>query len=301
MCSSVITRHKGPIFDDRPERSELSGKEFVVTRLVSVLSPKMDNDDKQIGDILSRREAILRGGAAGVGLFGAALGAQAQEHGASDRNVQDRTINLYATPALTEGPFFEDWNIQRSNLLEGTTRPEVINGLPLTLQIGMIRIKNGTYSPVVGAKIDAWHCDAVGAYSDEPSPPNVVNTVGQNWLRGYQLTNAQGMVEFKTIYPGWYPGRAVHIHFKVRTYNPANQLVYQFTSQWFFDDSLSDQIMTTAPYSAHPGVRRRNNQDGIFNQIQADGSTAGSHLMLNLSPNPKGGYLGSYSIALIMP
>jgi protocatechuate 3,4-dioxygenase beta subunit len=82
-----------------------------------------------------------------------------------------------------------------------------------------------------GAMVDIWHCDALGAYSDVTDNAEGFNTLGREFLRGYQLTDAKGRVSFTTIYPGWYRGRAVHIHFKVRNANT------EFTSQFFFTRS----------------------------------------------------------------
>jgi protocatechuate 3,4-dioxygenase beta subunit len=89
-------------------------------------------------------------------------------------------------------------------------------------------------SVLPGARIEIWHCDAGGIYSDEAQN----NSRGRKFLRGYQMTDDNGVVNFTTIYPGWYQGRAVHIHFKVRTYSGATKLD-EFTSQFYLDDSLT--------------------------------------------------------------
>ena len=73
------------------------------------------------------------------------------------------------------------------------------------------------------------------------------DTTGQKFLRGYQVTDSNGSVEFTTIYPGWYPGRAVHVHFKVRTAEAARSA--EFISQLYFDEALSERIYATAPYA----------------------------------------------------
>ncbi len=87
----------------------------------------------------------------------------------------------------------------------------------------------------MGAIVDIWHCDAAGVYSDATDPG--FNTVGKKFLRGYQVTDANGGVQFTTIYPGWYRGRTVHIHFKVRAKAKSGQS-YEFTSQLYFDDAI---------------------------------------------------------------
>src|SRR5262245_36902956 len=81
------------------------------------------------------------------------------------------------------------------------------------------------------AQLDIWHCDSVGAYSGVEDHRR--NTVGKMFLRGYQRSAADGVVQFTTIYPGWYAGRAVHIHFKIRVLTAA-RLTDEFTSQLYF-------------------------------------------------------------------
>ena len=89
------------------------------------------------------------------------------------------------------------------------------------------------------------------------------STTGQTFLRGHQVTDANGNVQFTTIYPGWYPGRAVHIHFKVRS-AAGSSAAYEFTSQFYFDERMTDRVHARAPYSTHTGQRMRNESDGIF-------------------------------------
>jgi protocatechuate 3,4-dioxygenase beta subunit len=105
--------------------------------------------------------------------------------------------------------------------------------------------------------VDVWHCDAAGVYSDVSDPH--FNTVGQQFLRGSQVTDEAGTATFTTIYPGWYAGRAVHIHFKV---HPDATSV--FTSQLFFDDALSDRVFAQAPYAAKGRRDTLNRTDGIY-------------------------------------
>ncbi len=109
--------------------------------------------------------------------------------------------------------------------------------------------------------MDIWHCDAAGQYSDISDPG--FNTKGQIWLRGYQTTDTNGQAAFTTIYPGWYSSRAVHIHFKIRTTTSSNQS-YEFTSQLFFDDALSDQVFTQAPYASKGQRDTLNSNDSIY-------------------------------------
>lgn len=140
---------------------------------------------------------------------------------------------------------------------------------------------------MTGATVDLWHCDALGVYSDVTDPS--FSTVGKKFLRGYQVTDTNGTVKFVTNYPGWYQGRTVHIHFKIRI-DSASQRGYEFTSQLYFDDSLTDQIHAQSPYAAKGQRTLKNDQDGIFR----DG---GEQLMLQLTKDAQG-YVGTFDIRL---
>ncbi len=163
-----------------------------------------------------------------------------------------------ATPAQTEGPYFVDTRLERSDIrvdpADGSRRP----GVPLALAL---RIVDGGCIPLAGALVDLWHCDADGAYSDVTDPH--FSTRGRRFLRGYQTTGADGVARFTTIYPGWYPGRAVHIHFKVRATDASGRPL-EFTSQLYFDDALSDRVYARAPYARRGPGRLRNEDDGIY-------------------------------------
>jgi protocatechuate 3,4-dioxygenase beta subunit len=89
------------------------------------------------------------------------------------------------------------------------------------------------------------------------------NTKGQKFLRGYQVSDASGTVTFQTIYPGWYAGRAVHIHFKVRT-NPAGSRGLEFTSQLYFDEAITDAVHAKAPYNTKGRRQTLNAADGVY-------------------------------------
>jgi protocatechuate 3,4-dioxygenase beta subunit len=143
-------------------------------------------------------------------------------------------------------------------------------------------------TPIENAQVDIWHCDANGQYSGVSDQG--FDTRAQQFLRGYQLTNANGAVEFQTIYPGWYSGRAVHIHFTIRT-KAADGQDYQFTSQFFFDDNLTDQVHALAPYAGRGSRDRRNENDNIF-------TGGGEQLLLNLQGDSTNGYTGSMTIGL---
>jgi protocatechuate 3,4-dioxygenase beta subunit len=109
--------------------------------------------------------------------------------------------------------------------------------------------------------VDVWHCDAEGIYSGVTDAG--FDTTGQKWLRGFQVTDENGAARFTTIYPGWYSGRTVHIHFEIRT-DGSDGRAYEFTSQLFFDEAITAQVYAQAPYSAKGQPDTTNASDGIY-------------------------------------
>jgi protocatechuate 3,4-dioxygenase beta subunit len=169
-------------------------------------------------------------------------------------------------PALTEGPYFvDDTSLNRSDIRANSTNASVSPGLamqgaPFELTVRVWHFVNGSCVLYPGVVVDLWHCDAIGRYS------GVQSLTGQDFLRGYQITDANGEARFTTIYPGWYPGRAVHFHFKVRMSAGSNSSGV-FTSQFFFDDDYSRALfLATPPYSSNGAQDRLNSQDGIYRQ-----------------------------------
>jgi protocatechuate 3,4-dioxygenase beta subunit len=199
----------------------------------------------------------------------------------------DATLMCVATPEQTEGPYFVDEHLNRSDIrsdpVDGSLRP----GLPLSLQIHVSGIGSAGCRPLAGATVDIWHCDAQGVYSD--ASERGFRTLGSRFLRGYQVTDASGSVRFVTIYPGWYPGRTVHVHFKIRT-GPNAARAMQWTSQLYFDDAITDQAHRHAAYPQRERPRTRNGGDDIFQ----DG---GRSLMLALSGASEG-YDASFNVGL---
>jgi protocatechuate 3,4-dioxygenase beta subunit len=155
--------------------------------------------------------------------------------------------------------------------------------MPLALTLRVSAVGSTGCAPLAGATVDVWHCDAAGVYSDSGG-----NTAGKKFLRGHQMTDANGAARFTTIYPGWYPGRAVHIHFKVRILaGPA--LGNEITSQLYFDEAVTDRVLARAPYSVR-GQRTRNSDDGLYRR-------GGSRLMLALAEAGTS-YAGEFHIGM---
>jgi len=194
-------------------------------------------------------------------------------------------------PQQTEGPYFVDGKLRRSDIRSDPADGSVKPGMPLRLTFSVSRIDGRACAPLRGAVVDVWQCDALGVYSGVRDFFGRFDTRGKQFLRGYQVTDAEGIARFLTIYPGWYPGRTVHIHFKIRI-DPAARQGLEFTSQLYFDDAVTDQVHAQAPYARNGLPRVRNESDGIFRN-------GGRQLMLQLARDAQG-YAGSFDIALRM-
>ncbi len=192
-------------------------------------------------------------------------------------------------PQQTEGPYFVDEQLNRSDIRSEPSDGSVREGVPLRLAVHVSRIAGDTCTPLNSAIVDVWHCDAVGRYSDVQDMNNLFDTRGQKFLRGYQLADARGTAQFITVYPGWYPGRAVHIHLKIRT-DPAAQRGFEWTSQLYFDDALTDHVHAQAPYVTKGLRRMKNDRDGIFR-------SGGRQLLLQLTKDAQG-YGGTFEVGL---
>jgi protocatechuate 3,4-dioxygenase beta subunit len=153
-------------------------------------------------------------------------------------------------PEQTEGPYYVDGDMVRADIREG--KP----GTSFTLDLQVLSANGCT--PIANAAVDIWHCDAGGIYSGYQGQLGGLDTRGLVFLRGTQLTGADGRVQFQTIYPGWYPGRTTHIHFKVHL--PGNQEV---TSQLYFEESLNTEVYGIAPYASH-GQKDTSNMADAF-------------------------------------
>ncbi len=249
----------------------------------------MENDDQPVGKILSRREALKLLGIAGA----AFLAVRASPEGTgtlipTTRSASSSTLNCIVRPELSIGPYFVDDQLNRSDIRFDPLEGNVSKGTPLKLIINVSNITNNSCTPLKGAQVDVWHCDAMGIYSGVSE--RVFNTIGQKFLRGYQITDAKGGVQFQTIYPGWYSGRTVHIHFMIRT-KAANRQGYEFTSQLFFRDAITDQVHSKEPYALKGKRNTRNIDDHIF-------KNGGNQLLLNVKGDGATGYIASINIGL---
>ena len=224
---------------------------------------------------LTRKESLLRfaGAAAIVGTGGAWKLTTAEAAGSGTDGVSQGLVKCVLTPELTEGPYYVSGEKLRRDITEG--KP----GTALLLNLKVLNAR--TCRPIKGATVEIWHCDAGGVYSGA-----VANNPGTNFLRGGQKANANGIAQIKTIYPGWYRGRAVHIHVKVHV---RGSVVH--TGQLFFPAAITQAVYANAPYKSHgtsPGTT--NAQDAIYRN-------GGDKGMLALERNGTG-YTGSIAMGV---
>ena len=241
----------------------------------------MTDEDRSSGPLLSRREIVAFLGATGTAwLMIGSLNPRQAVAGALGPSCVVR-------PEQTEGPYFVDERLHRSDIRSDPTDGRVSPGTPLALTLLVSRLNAGDCQPLAGAQVDIWHCDALGVYSDVQDPD--FTTIGQKFLRGYQVTDARGEARFVTVYPGWYPGRTVHLHFKIRT-APVAKRSFEFTSQLYFDDELTDRVHAAPPYAAKGPRIARNQHDWIFRR-------GGDRLMLDTTSTADG-YAATFPIGL---
>ncbi len=236
---------------------------------------------------VTRRRAVGAAGAAGAALLLAKVSGPDRLLGSIGvaEEAQAAATSCVLIPAKTEGPYFVDEKLDRSDIRpdpgDGTLQP----GTPLNLTMVVVRA-DASCAPVAGAVVDIWHANAAGKYSDIASE----GTSGQEFLRGLQATAGDGQAKFTTIFPGWYAGRAVHIHFKVRVFS-GSTTTYEFNSQLFFDPATANAIYAASPYSSRGTPDVANAADNIY-------GSDGAKLLVALSANGSGGYDGTFVVGL---
>lgn len=242
----------------------------------------MHEDDLPRGRVLTRRQALALLAAGGA----SALGGGWAHAGAADSRA-DLKPSCIVKPEQTEGPYFMEVRLNRSDIRTDPLDGQRREGAPLVLALRIASATSGLCAPVAGAVVDIWNCDAAGAYSDVRD--GRFDTTGKRFLRGYQVTDAEGRVRFTTIYPGWYPGRAVHVHVKVRVKGDTRS--HEFVSQLYFDDAFTDRVHARPPYSARPERRVRNTEDGLYRR-------GGKELTLAVAEGPGGVLTASFDLGM---
>jgi len=186
------------------------------------------------------------------------------------------------TPESVEGPFYFDPALVRSDITEGRV------GAGLELRLTLLDVAD--CRPISEARIDVWHCDAAGAYSgfDQTAADDARSGKRATFLRGTQFSSADGVASFRTIYPGWYPGRTPHIHLKA--FLNRSEIL---TTQVYFPDALSDRVYANIPAYRRKAKRDTNNTtDGIL-----AGTRNARATFANLGESA-GGYVATLTVAV---
>jgi protocatechuate 3,4-dioxygenase beta subunit len=214
-------------------------------------------------ELLRRREALAALGALGL----AAAIPKLRSLGTTE---DAEAASCVLMPELTEGPYWVRNNLTRRDITE--SRP----GIPLALRF---KVQDAsTCTPIKGADVELWHADARGVYSG-------VNGASTHFLRGHQKSNADGVVRFDTMYPGWYRGRTPHIHVKVHVDGAVH------TGQIFFPDAVSARVYRTKYYAAHGQADMTNAEDSIY-------AESGGRTTLRLRRRSGGGYRATLALGL---
>lgn len=193
---------------------------------------------------LTRRGSLTRLGSFVVAAAGG--GALLSEAPAGNAAIESGAVQCVLTPELTEGPYY---------IAGEKLRRDIRDGHPGTLLALRLSVLNAsTCQPIKGAAVDIWHADAAGDYSGFGA-----GAASRTFMRGVQKTDANGLARFTTVYPGWYRGRAVHIHVKVHV---GGSVVH--TGQFFFPDAVTAHVYQAAPYAARGGPDMLNAQDSIY-------------------------------------
>jgi protocatechuate 3,4-dioxygenase beta subunit len=222
---------------------------------------------------LSRRGSLVRlGGFLATAVGAAGLKIETSE-GAGPAAVASGAVSCVLTPEQTEGPYYIPNEALRRNITEG--RP----GTPLLLRSFVVNAS--TCKPIKSAAVDIWHADAGGVYSGFGSGAG-----SRTFMRGIQRTNAKGLALFRTVYPGWYQGRTVHIHVKVHL--GGNVL---HTGQLYFPDTVTDAVYRKAPYASRPNRDVRNAGDSIYRN-------GGKRSQVSVRKNAAGAYVASIAMGV---
>lgn len=190
------------------------------------------------------------------------------------------------TPQQTEGPYYFNADQVRRDITEGRA------GIPLRLVVYVVNANNlNACEALPNAVVDIWHCDAEGLYSGYggQGDDRDIDTSSEDFMRGIQVTDTTGRVEFATIYPGWYRGRTTHIHFTIHV-----DSTRVATSQWYFPDAVNAEVNARAPYNVRGQNSTTNDRDGV-----AASERNLNQLMLTVEPEGDG-YVAYHTVGIAL-
>jgi protocatechuate 3,4-dioxygenase beta subunit len=279
--------------------SILKGTVFVVGILLIMIAPLVLSANSSGQSALAQDTDTLFSQLPPPGPFDQLSAQQVASSTNKSCTLTPSSIEVEGTPQQTEGPYFgtpQQTEGPRSDIRFDTSDGLIEEGIELQLIMNVYGVGNDGYCiPFSDTKVDIWHANSQGVYSGVTEQ----GTEGNNFLRGYQIADDNGTVQFTTVYPGWYEGRAIHIHVKVRSLEGL-QDPFEWTSQLYLDNSINEQVHKQPPYSNHGPIKMLNEEDGIFAGPSTDGlvqTNSGEHLMLNLTEDVQG-YIGTFNIGV---
>ena len=225
--------------------------------------------------------------AIGVAIAAAPIGSVVgcATNGSNPINPSGTSSGCVVTAQETAGPYSDNTGMisnqafYRQDIREGRT------GLPLTLTLTVVNTRSGC-APIASAAVEIWQCDAEGHYSEYSQPG--YNGVGQTFLRGLQITNGAGEATFTTIYPGWYGGRATHIHAEIFVNGVSVK-----TTQVAFPEDVTRLVYASGVYASKGQNTTSNATDNVF----SDGA---STEMATLTGNTGAGYTATLTIGIAL-
>jgi len=237
---------------------------------------------------LSRREALGTFGLAVSGILTACSGSTTSptstttaSSGSSSGGTSSSSCVVSANETI--GPYPDITGMLNNPAFFRRDVTEGKAGLPLTVTFTVVNVNNAC-AKVSGAAVEIWHCDAQGNYSEYSQPG--FNGAGQTFLRGLQTTDANGEATFTTIYPGWYGGRATHIHVEVYVNGRSVKV-----TQMAFPESITAAVYATGVYAAKGQNPQSNASDNVF----SDGTTTE---MATLTGSTASGYIATLQVGI---
>jgi protocatechuate 3,4-dioxygenase beta subunit len=237
-----------------------------------------DHDDEFHPPPLDRRQVLALLAASSAGLTfgcGGDSPTSPSSSGTTTATGGSTSATCSVAPSETVGPFPSLSDLVRSDIREG--KP----GATLTLRLAVVNT-SANCAPVAGVLVDVWQCDAAGNYSSYGSQ------TGQTYLRGVQTTNANGEVVFTTVYPGWYQGRATHIHIDVLRGATSVKV-----TQIAFPEAVNAAVYASGVYASRGPNTTSNARDGVF-------SDSLNSQVATVTGDPARGYTATFQIGVAL-
>jgi protocatechuate 3,4-dioxygenase beta subunit len=242
---------------------------------------------------VGRRTVLIATGTTAAVLAVGAAAPQAPTTTTADATAAAAAAVCTLTKEMTEGPYYLDGALVRTDVTEGKA------GIPLKLALTVVN--DSTCAVIPNALVEIWHCDALGEYSGYVGNNGHSEPDDGTFLRGGVLTNAGGLANITTIYPGWYRGRCVHIHVKVHTgvtltsdgsFTGGSEL---HTGQLFIDETITTAVAKVSPYSTNTVTRTTLAQDSIYDD---GGAASGLMTLTALGSSTSSGYTGTLTLGV---